>query len=248
MSKYVKNLIPTHRSSLRRPRRAAGEHGRTERQRHHRLRKELRAKNINVLVVKNSLAARADGGTPLAPDVRGHRRHGGHLLGRRGHRQPGQGDHPACQERRSSPRSPRGGVMDGEQLTADQVAQVSKWPSRDGAVEPLGGPDPRPGARLASQLIAVGGALASQIAAEGRRGEEEAGERQSRRRPSRAQPAAAEEPRRRSRPPVASGAGGTCEPPTRGMEMGDSPEHQRKRGYRQFGLTSDLAERSRPIG
>ena len=61
----------------------------------------------------------------------------------------------------------RGGVMDGERLTAEQVEQVSKWPSRDGAVEHAGGPDPRAGRRVGQPVESVGGALASQIEQKG---------------------------------------------------------------------------------
>ena len=96
----------------------------------HRLRASCAAKNINLLVVKNSLAARA-------------------TAARRW---------PACSTASPAPRpicwgaedivslakeitrliksdnykplEASGGVMDGEQLSAAQVAEVSKWPSR----------------------------------------------------------------------------------------------------------------------
>ena len=68
MSKYVKNLIADHLS-----RRLQGvEHALlvnvvgVEANANNRLRKELRSKNIELLMVKNSLAARAVAGTPLA--------------------------------------------------------------------------------------------------------------------------------------------------------------------------------------
>ena len=69
MSKYVKNLVADHIRN-----RLAGVSDALlvnviglESNLGMKLRDELRAKNINLLVVKNSLAARAVAGTPLAP-------------------------------------------------------------------------------------------------------------------------------------------------------------------------------------
>ena len=68
MSKYVKNLVVDH---IRR--RLGSVHDALlvnmvglDANANYRLRSELRSKKINVLVVKNSLAARAMAGTPLA--------------------------------------------------------------------------------------------------------------------------------------------------------------------------------------
>ena len=62
--------------------------------------------------------------------------------------------------------------MDGERLTAPQVEQVSKWPSRTEQLSILLGQILSPGAMLASQLNSVGGALASQIEQKGKGGDE----------------------------------------------------------------------------
>jgi ribosomal protein L10 len=75
----------------------------------------------------------------------------------------------------------RGGLMDGARLTAAQVAEVSKWPSREEQLSLLMGQILGPGARLASQLSGPGGALASQVKekakqSEGEGTEEAAGE------------------------------------------------------------------------
>ena len=70
--------------------------------------------------------------------------------------------------------------MDGEQLTAPQVEQVSKWPSRTEQLSILLGQILSPGAMLASQLNSVGGALASQI-------EQKAGDEEPKRRPKQEQ-------------------------------------------------------------
>ena len=84
--------------------------------------------------------------------------------------------------------------MDGERLTAPQVEQVSKWPSRTEQLSILLGQILSPGAMLASQLNSVGGALASQIEQKGEGGEPEAEQR--RRRSGAAEAAPAEAARR----------------------------------------------------
>jgi ribosomal protein L10 len=72
-----------------------------------------------------------------------------------------------------APLQTRGGVMDGQHLNADQVREVSKWPSREEQLSILVGQILSPGANLAAQLIGPGGALASQIK---QKGEAEEGE------------------------------------------------------------------------
>ena len=121
-----------------------------------------------MLVVKNSLAARAMPGTRLAAMFDGVAGTGGRLLGQRGHRQPCQGNHAAHRRRQLHRFEARGGVMDGEQLTADEVVAVSKWPSRTEQLSMLCGPDPSPGASWRASLTSVGGALASQIEERGK--------------------------------------------------------------------------------
>ena len=98
----------------------------------------------------------------------------------------------------------RGGAMDGAKLSAAEVKQVSKWPSRQEQLSLLLGQILSPGAMLAGQLIGMGGALASQIK---QRVEDWRRRRRRRRRSSRAAgdsgaaPAAASEP-----PPAAAAA------------------------------------------
>jgi ribosomal protein L10 len=57
----------------------------------------------------------------------------------------------------------RGGVMDGEHLTAERVKEISKWPNRQQQLRMLLGQILSPGANLVAQLLGAGGALASQI-------------------------------------------------------------------------------------
>ena len=57
----------------------------------------------------------------------------------------------------------KGGVMDGEQLTAEKVNEVSKWPNRAGQISIVLGQILSPGSKLLSQLNGPGGKLLSQI-------------------------------------------------------------------------------------
>jgi large subunit ribosomal protein L10 len=127
------------------------------------LRKELRAKNIQLLVIKSSLARRATEGTPLSKAF-----------------ESGEGSLAVvwgaddfvslAKEIVEIQKKPefekclaRGGVMDGERLTPEKVSEVSKWPNRVGQISLLLGQVLSPGSQLLSQLESVGGALASQI-------------------------------------------------------------------------------------
>ena len=128
------------------------------------LRKELREKNINLLVIKTSLAKRAAEGTSLAPAF-----------------DDMEGSLALCwgaedfvslvkevtrldkDEEKFEKFEARGGVMDGEHLDADGVKAISKWPSREEQLSMLLGQILAPGANLLGQLTGPGGALASQI-------------------------------------------------------------------------------------
>jgi len=127
------------------------------------LRRGLREKNIKLLVVKNSLARRATEGTQLAPAFEGSE---GTLamvwgagdivsLAKEVVRLAGDKDYEAFRT--------RGGVMGGARLAPEEVVGISKWPTREEQISILVGQMLSPGARLASQLNAAGGALASQI-------------------------------------------------------------------------------------
>lgn len=140
----------------------------------HRLRKELRQKNIHVLVVKNSLAARAAAGTSLAPAFEGLAGSAAVCWGAEDIVALAKEITRLSKDKQYAPFEPRGGVMGGERLTASQVEDVSKWPSREEQLSLLVGQILGPGGRLAGQLLGPGGAVASQIAS--RAEEEEAGE------------------------------------------------------------------------
>ncbi len=127
------------------------------------LRKQLREKNIKLMVIKNSLARRATEGTELAPAFEGS---DGTLA-----MVWGASDIVALAKevvrlaavKEFDKFTARGGVMGGQPLRPEEVAQVSKWPSREEQLSILLGQILAPGAMLASQLTSVGGALASQI-------------------------------------------------------------------------------------
>ncbi len=165
MSKYVKNLIADNlRERLKHVHDALlvnmiGLDANTNT----RLRAELRCKNIQVIVVKNSMAARAAEGTPLAPlftDLSGT---AAICWGGEDIVSLAKEITKLAKDDALAPFQARGGVMDGERLSAQQVEQVSKWPSRTEQLSILLGQILSPGATLVGQLESVGGALASQI-------------------------------------------------------------------------------------
>ncbi len=57
----------------------------------------------------------------------------------------------------------KGGVMDGDPLTADDVLAISKWPNRQEQIAMLVGQILGPGANLSAQLLGPGSKLASQV-------------------------------------------------------------------------------------
>jgi large subunit ribosomal protein L10 len=192
MSKYIKNLLMDHMRAQWKGVEAAvlvNVNG-MESNANYRLRKELREKNIRLMVIKNALARLAADGTPLAPAFDGLTTPTAVVWG---------GDDVVAlakevvrlsKEEALAPFAPTGGVMEGERLTADQVIDVSKWPSRREQLSMLVGQILSPGANLVSQILAPGGALASQIKKKSE-GEEPASAAEAQ--PS-DQPAAAEAP------------------------------------------------------
>jgi len=173
MSKYVKNLISQHLCDQLQGVNDAllvNVIGLTANS-NTKLRAELREKNIHILVVKNSLAARALAGTPLAnlfEDVTGSAAvcWGSEDIVSLAKEITRLGDVKEYEKF-----EPRGGVMEGSRLTAAQVNEVSKWPSRAEQLSLLVGQILGPGARLAAQLLGPGGALASQVKEKAKEGD-----------------------------------------------------------------------------
>lgn len=128
-----------------------------------RLRKELRSKGISLLVVKNSLARRATEGTPLAAAFEVMEGALALCWGTEDIVSLAKVVTKIADDKTMAPFAPKGGVLDGARLTADQVKDVSKWPSRGEVLSMLVGQILGPGAKLAAQLNGPGGALASQV-------------------------------------------------------------------------------------
>ena len=165
MSKYVKNLIC---DDLRRRLQGVDEALLVNvvglgANMSNRLRTELRQKDIRVLVVKNSQAARAAAGTPLAAMFAGLSGSAAICWGSGDIISLAKEVTRLAREERFAPFLPLGGVLDGEKLSPEQVHEISRWPTREEVLGMLVGQILGPGARLASQLTSVGGAVAGQI-------------------------------------------------------------------------------------
>jgi ribosomal protein L10 len=138
------------------------------------LRRELREKNIQLMMVKNSLAKRATEGTPLAAAFDGAEGTLAMVWGGEDFISLAK-EVVALDSGKEYPEfEARGGVMDGECLTAEKVKAISKWPNRQEQLSLLVGQILSPGANLSSQLLGPGGALASQIKQKSEGGEEDA--------------------------------------------------------------------------
>jgi large subunit ribosomal protein L10 len=175
MSKYVKNLISEHlRDRLKSVNDAllVNMIG-LKSNANMRLRNELASKNIQVMVVKNSMAARAAAGTPLAPMFEGLTGTSAICWGCEDIVTLAKEITKLTRDEKNKPFEARGGVMDGERLSSEQVAQVAKWPGRAEQLSLLVGQILSPGADLVSQLTSMGGALASQIEQKGEGAEED---------------------------------------------------------------------------
>ena len=127
------------------------------------LRKALRAKDLHLLVVKNSLARRATEGTPLSQAFDQSEGSLALVWG-------GEDFVSLAKELVEIHRKPefeklasKGGVMEGEKLSAEKVKEISKWPNRAGQISIVLGQILSPGAKLLSQITGPGGKLLSQI-------------------------------------------------------------------------------------
>ncbi|MCA9230004.1 MAG: 50S ribosomal protein L10 [Planctomycetales bacterium] len=127
------------------------------------LRRSLREKNIKLMVVKNSLAGRATEGTALAPAFEGSSGTSAVLWGGEDVVSLAKEVMRLAKEKEFEPFAPKGGVMDGAKLSKEDVAAVSKWPSRGEQLSLLVGQILSPGANLSAQLLGPGAKLASQI-------------------------------------------------------------------------------------
>jgi large subunit ribosomal protein L10 len=127
------------------------------------LRRSLREKGISVLVVKRTLAARATDGTSLRPAF-------GSLAGSIAVASGCEDFVSLAKEITTIAESGtikgfeiKGGVMDGESLTADQVKAISKWPNRREQISMLVGQILGPGSKISGQLLGAGSKIAGQL-------------------------------------------------------------------------------------
>src|SRR4051812_27541357 len=127
------------------------------------LRRELRSKNISLLVVKNSLARRATEGTALNKAFDDSEGSLAVVWGAEDfvslakelvalHKKPEYEKFTA-----------KGGVMEGEKLSPEKVTEISKWPNRAGQISIVLGQILSPGSKLMSQITGPGGKLMSQV-------------------------------------------------------------------------------------
>ncbi|NOY30571.1 MAG: 50S ribosomal protein L10 [Planctomycetes bacterium] len=127
------------------------------------LRKSLREKNIRLMVVKNSLASRASEGTALATVFEGGSGTSAVVWGGEDVVSLAKEVMRFAEQEEYKPFAPKGGVMDGEKLSKEDVAAISKWPSRSEQLSLLVGQILAPGANLSAQLLGPGAQVASQI-------------------------------------------------------------------------------------
>jgi large subunit ribosomal protein L10 len=127
------------------------------------LRKKLREKKIQLLVVKNSLARRATEGSALAPAFEGMKGSAAVAWGSEDVVSLAKEVTRFAEDKAVAPFAPKGGVMSGSRLSAEDVKKVSKWPSRAEQLSLLVGQILSPGATLSAQLLGSGAKLASQI-------------------------------------------------------------------------------------
>ena len=127
------------------------------------LRKQLREKNIQLMVVKNSLAKQATEGTPLAPAFESSEGTLAIIWGTEDVISLAKEVIRLHNDKEFEAFESCGGVMDGEPLDASRVKEISKWPSREEQLSLLMSQILSPGANLSAQLTGPGGALASQI-------------------------------------------------------------------------------------
>ncbi|QDT01544.1 50S ribosomal protein L10 [Adhaeretor mobilis] len=128
------------------------------------LRRELRAKDISMLVVKNSLARRATEGTALAPAFEGIEGSAAVVWGAEDIVSLAKEvARLAKDDDQFKPFVAKGGVMAGETMSPQDVVAVSKWPTRTEQLSLLVGQILGPGATLSGQLLGPGRTLGGQI-------------------------------------------------------------------------------------
>jgi len=127
------------------------------------IRKTLRDKGIGLLVVKRTLAARATEGTSLRPAFDSQAGSVAVLWGGEDFVSLVRTITKLASSGEFSKLEIKGGVMDGEAMTAEQIKKVSKWPSRQEQISMLVGQILSPGSTLAGQLVGPARTIAGQV-------------------------------------------------------------------------------------
>lgn len=129
----------------------------------YRIRKKLRDKGISVLVVKRSLAARAVADSRLGPMFDKQDGSVAVLWGCDDFVSLAKELAGLVKSKEFEKFELKGGVMDGESLTAEKVLEISKWPNRLEQISLLVGQILGPGAGLSAQLLGTGSQVAGQV-------------------------------------------------------------------------------------
>lgn len=127
------------------------------------IRKKLRSKGINMLAIKSSLAARATEGGSLRPMFNNQAGSLAVVWGCEDFVSLAKEMADIVKSKEFAKFELKGGVMDGDALTADQVLAISKWPSRTEQISMLVGQILSPGSNLVSQILSGGSNLAGQV-------------------------------------------------------------------------------------
>lgn len=127
------------------------------------VRKQLREKGLNLLVVRRTLAAKACEGTSLAPAFEGMEGSTAIVWGGEDFVDLAKEVVKLNDDDKFPGFTAKGGVMDGESLSPDTVKAISKWPNRAEQLSLLVGQILGPGRTLAAQIKGPGAKLASQI-------------------------------------------------------------------------------------
>jgi large subunit ribosomal protein L10 len=132
------------------------------------LRKTLRSQNVQIMMIKNSLARRAVEGTPLVAAFEQAEGSLALMWGSTDIVSLAKIAIKLAEDKNMTLFVPKGGAMDGTHLTADQVKDVSKWPSREEVLAKIVGQILGPGSQLLAAIKGPGGALASQVKEKGK--------------------------------------------------------------------------------
>ncbi len=127
------------------------------------LRASLAEKGVRVMVIKNSLAARATAGTSLEAAFSGLTGTAALCWGASDIVSLAKEVVKVTKEKQFQKFSIIGGVLDGEAFDAKQAVEISKWPTREEQIAILLGQITGVGSKLSSQLLAGGANIASQI-------------------------------------------------------------------------------------